>query len=764
MAAAQALYAEGKAVTANSTSWVDVCTIAAASFTAGKKYLILASALMRVNDSAGEGRMRLVHGTTPTLFTDADCAYENTANVQETNPGWLTMYTQPGTAELVKLQVSCSGAITTTVELGQILAINLDDVGVEDTDYRYNEVTADYTTTASYADQALETFTPNGSDKWLIIGQATYDIAASNSNYRMRLNDSVAGALVTLDIEGEDTTNEKRQHLCMAVVTPTAVSHTFSVQFNHESTAHTVYSSRIFCLNLNKFAQVVSSSNAAGYAPPAVSWGNCLTVAPTPNVTGDWFYWAYYSNDVGSLTDDVYTRLQVNPSGGGLVDDPDYTDSSPGSDGWDPTDITPMNIFNLRSLSSGAARDINLDLWMQNGTTMRAIERTLVAFSLELYSAEPQTISGAGNIATGEAFGNGHQAKLTVSSAGAIASGEALGTTAKLNQTIAGTGGIVSSEALGVPSLRYPQTVSGAGGIASAEAPGSPKINQSIATAGNISSGEASGSPKINLSVAALSIPSGEVFGTPSLDLFITAAGAITSGEAIGAHTITQAGGPQTISSAGGIASAEIFGAQAIELTISAAGDIASGEVFGAHSLAQTITGAGDIASGEASGLPRINMSVLALSIASGEMFGTSELDLFITAAGAITSGEEVGSPVVSQAGGPQAISSAGGIGSGEIFGLLRVDLQIAGAGNIASAETLGSPHVDLWINAAGAITSGEAFGTPHIAFTGIDEPGWVEVGVILNGYMVVEQILNGWMDAGWELNGLVEVEVQVAD
>ena len=49
----------------DTSTWATVCQIPAGSFTAGDKYLIIATAHSMLNDSAQELHMRLVHGTTP---------------------------------------------------------------------------------------------------------------------------------------------------------------------------------------------------------------------------------------------------------------------------------------------------------------------------------------------------------------------------------------------------------------------------------------------------------------------------------------------------------------------------------------------------------------------------------------------------------------------------------------------------------------------------------------------------------------------------
>ncbi len=228
------------------------------------------------------------------------------------------------------------------------------------------------------------TFTPSGSDDWLIIGQGVVSGVNTATSHGVRLNDSVAGALVTIDVEGEDATNDVRGYLLMAVVTPSNASHTFSVQFNHETDAHTVLSSRIFALNLSVFAQHAFSRAAGTENMANSSWTTTRTLSVTPTTTGNWVIWGYLTNDVNSSSNNAaHIRLQVNPDGSGLVSDPNYGDDAPGNDGWDNLDLMPFNIFTVRQLNSGGSRAINLDHNQVTVTNQQiALERTLVAFSV----------------------------------------------------------------------------------------------------------------------------------------------------------------------------------------------------------------------------------------------------------------------------------------------------------------------------------------------------------------------------------------------
>lgn len=395
-AAATGLYCESTNATAATTTWVDVCQIDASSFVAGKKYLILASAFLGNSNSASLVGARLVRGLTPTAFTDSTSAIE-TAGDQKTAYGYFTVFEQPGGgAELIKLQINNSAVDTTTMTLGQVFALKLSDDFVEGTDWHYTEVTTDYTTTTAFSgtdstEAASVTFTPNGTDNWLVLVNAAVGSLSLTSPYRM----SLFGSVETTDepsitLEGEDAA-DIRNHLLTMAFTPTAASHIYHPRFNHSSTAVVVNSSRTFALNLNKFRQ-----NAFTYLiteeQPAASptWTTTRTLSPTPEVTGNWFILGSLTNDIAAFGNDLAVRLQVNAAGGGLVSNPAYGDDAPDVDGWDNTDDIPVHIFKLVSLSTGAARDINLDVTApETGTTQRVEDRHLVAFSLELPAGAP---------------------------------------------------------------------------------------------------------------------------------------------------------------------------------------------------------------------------------------------------------------------------------------------------------------------------------------------------------------------------------------
>lgn len=165
-----------------------------------------------------------------------------------------------------------------------------------------------------------------------------------------------------------------------------------------------------------------------------------------------------------------------------------------------------------------------------------------------------------------------------------------------------------------------------------------------------------------------------------------------------------------SVSSAGGIASAEAFGTPTITVGISPSG-ITSGEAVGTQAVQAHLTNISGIASVEAVGTPTVGGSITPAGIASSEAFGTPTITVGI-ASGAIASAEAVGSPTIQA-----AVAVAGGIASTEAFGAPVMTLAVNPA-SVGSGEALGSPALSVEVAGVGNIVSAEAFGEPNVSTT----------------------------------------------
>lgn len=145
--------------------------------------------------------------------------------------------------------------------------------------------------------------------------------------------------------------------------------------------------------------------------------------------------------------------------------------------------------------------------------------------------------------------------------------------------------------------------------------------------------------------------------------------------------------------------------------TISDAGAIGSAEAFGSHTvinMLQLITSAGAVNSAESFGTLKLTLYLLTQAIMSSENFGLQKILLYLIPSG-ISSAEAFGTPTVSTS--AQFIEPSS-IASAEIFGLSKINLRVTGQG-IDSAESFGVLLVyGELILSPSSILPEEAFGT----------------------------------------------------
>lgn len=369
-----------------SASWTDCVSITGGNFTAGHDYIILGTMRISASGATVDSEYRLLHDSI--VFTDAGSFQDNNGAQFW---GFLVKFSQPGGgAESIILQARTQTAASSTrIYLSQLWAMDLTGLTLN-TDYWWNEDTADHTSTTSFEAGASATLTANGTDDFLVIGQAAYQGGTVTDQFfgHISLYESVTNTdEPETKIEYEDTADIRNYWLARPY-TPSAASHTFSVRYKHTGGAMTVLSSRIFVLRLNAFTQHAIAYSAASDAPAVTaSWTTTQTASVTPDVTGNWFTLGNYVHDSGSDVNNwTDIRLQFD-NGAGLASDPVLGNPSAGPV-FDVNDLTPYGVFKMRSLSSGGSRIINLDSSKQSATTPPTIiDRSLISFNAELVAS-----------------------------------------------------------------------------------------------------------------------------------------------------------------------------------------------------------------------------------------------------------------------------------------------------------------------------------------------------------------------------------------
>ena len=433
--------------------------------------MIVAGGDVDLNGGADECRWRVIRGST--VLSHATIAIEEVNSGDRPMWGDLLRDTQPGTSEAIKVQCQPSGTGAHTAD-GWVMAIPLAGL-TENTDFHWAEVTADQSiATAWDTTGAGVTFTPNGTDTYLVLVSAIVDTAsATDSSQFGILVDDTGTPDAILILEGEDNGNEKRGDFAMWTYVPSAASHTYRAAYQDPTFAWTnaVLRSAIFVLRLDAFDQFAVSQNATEITlGTGGTFTNIAGVDPNPNVTGPWAILGSARCDVGSLAEGMKIRMQVNPDGSGLVSRPNYGDDGPGSFAPDARDEQPAFLLAVETLTTGAAREINLDATNFTAAAKPAEDRCLVAFSAELAGGSGgQSVSLTG-LASSQAFGTVTPVPGNVNVAlSGLGSSQAFGVITPMpgnvNVALAGLG---SSQAFGTPTIVSGQSVA-LSGLASSQ-------------------------------------------------------------------------------------------------------------------------------------------------------------------------------------------------------------------------------------------------------------------------------------------------------
>lgn len=399
------------------THWHTILTADASNFVAGGKYLIVAgisnlqttsgtflaqaqvvhAAPGAVELEAAADNILLEDGTGVLLLEGAQTSFAD-SQLRSSRIGapatqgfqyvWFTVFTQPGAAEDIRLQVSTERAVD-TVHAGPpftIQWIRLDDDLTENTDWFYAETSTDDAMSTAFETRAsVSVDPPAAGDDWLILATHRHRADSESVNVNTRLVSDPSGSPVQLgglwEDEATDSTDERvRTHL-WAVDNHGDAAVTYAIQDQVESGSLPDHlASAIFALNLSKFAQSVLAFDADAIADVASytditpdAWAN-----PTVGTTGDWWVLGHFIDDVATTAQGTRPRLTVD-----AVDEP-----------WDhtagrqvhSTEITgaPGALVITRPTLTAGSRDINLEAIAVDGISGVWRDRFLVAWSMEL--------------------------------------------------------------------------------------------------------------------------------------------------------------------------------------------------------------------------------------------------------------------------------------------------------------------------------------------------------------------------------------------
>lgn len=369
--------------TTNSTTFVDVtgATIASGSFTAGKKYLLYITA--QIGYTAGDGtEVQVIHGST--AFTGSNQWTSFAADTNRHAYTFTTVWTAVS-SEGIALQYRSrlGGANTASANFVSIVAINLSDDVTENTDWFFNEVSADDAMSTSFEDGASVTV---GAGTWLVLGNIQVDYAAQSANYvTVRLSDGT-NVLPQAQIDIPNTALDEIVY-GLARVYSAASSTTYKVQYKvSASTTANALHSKVFALNLDKFRNAAYAYTEAGTNLSATDYATQIqTLSFTPDVQGDVLVGSYWSCDRNSSGNTCEQRLQIDNSDAPAGQTTANYQFRHGTDG---TDEDPMTLSTLVASMTAAAHTIDLDGSISATTsTPDAETATIWAFTMELAAA-----------------------------------------------------------------------------------------------------------------------------------------------------------------------------------------------------------------------------------------------------------------------------------------------------------------------------------------------------------------------------------------
>lgn len=374
-------------------NWTDVsgAIIASTEFVSGRKYLIVVTAQLRgsnVNDNFG---VRLIHGSTPTVFDGSEHVVEPPfASSTDRNPyQFFVVWT--ASVEDVKLQTKTfdSGE---TVGLDQITMFKMEisEDLTENTDWFYNEnsTQTSLTTTYSSSNNASITVTDGNGDDWLILCTADIRPDATNREFTTRLNRADTDLTPVQELEGEDATNDKHIHTLGRVFKALTGSNAFSTQSKQEaSSGATREFSAIFAINLDKF-KVQGSVNTVADIDPAASPAyvtEVQTTSVTPTLTGDVWVLGFIIVDFDAVTAGrVRMRVENNSS---TEEDQPPTQTSDAYFMPEPSDSVDQMAWMIQTVENLNTNAHKCDMDADGSSSIRMEDRMMIAITMELAPA-----------------------------------------------------------------------------------------------------------------------------------------------------------------------------------------------------------------------------------------------------------------------------------------------------------------------------------------------------------------------------------------
>ena len=379
--------------TTTSATYVDVSglAIASGSFTTGKKYLLVATAQVGNGTSGVDVGVQLVHGST--AFGESEAVIDTINSTARWPYQFFTVWTAVA-AEGVKVQFKSNGTNTTNLNFGSLLAINLSDDVIENTDWCFAERTTDdaVATSTTYTAGASCTITPSGASDWLVMTYYQGSMSsAGEMESRMNRSGEAADTTVRYSHQPRVTTGVINQGVLARVFSLTNASNTFKEEATKFAGTHTRLHSNVLMLNLSKFKASAFAYTDADVALSTTDFSvNAQTISITPTSLGNVWIGGHWLFDHNSTATTGEMRVQVDNA-----DQPAGQTAAIYPFQWDGTTTgnIPLILSTVASLSA-AAHTIDLDV-SGSSASSTAEGRSMWAVTMELAASPLDQSQGA---------------------------------------------------------------------------------------------------------------------------------------------------------------------------------------------------------------------------------------------------------------------------------------------------------------------------------------------------------------------------------
>jgi len=382
--------------TQSTQSWKEAASI---TLTQDGSWLVFTSFDFGVDDTGTNGEVRLQQdGTTELQYG----RYEDKESGETYKSWfWMTRVERSGSNVDLDLDFQPRGSDTARICNAIIAAIRLDDLGTEDTDWRWNEEEAEHgnlgiTWTAANNIILTETWTPSAED-WLIIAnmEIRSDDTSENAEGRLSLNDETP--VYDFATEEAEDGSEWRWWSSVRLLTLPGSEQKFEIQARSTENDTDARRARFFAVRKACFDQVVEFRDDTYAAPSAINtWEEKVDAYFTPNQTEDVLILGHAGIDFGH--EDRYGRTRVHEEETDELMHSDYTTA-------DDSDLAPVAFADIFTNWDTSTHDADLDINASN-TGVTFGHAAVIFVSLTLPAAVPGiTVNPTSGLDTTEAGG-----------------------------------------------------------------------------------------------------------------------------------------------------------------------------------------------------------------------------------------------------------------------------------------------------------------------------------------------------------------------